>query len=306
MGRSESDSEAWTSPAEQRLRWEQTSASDAGAILVDLQGGFRMPQLSAADVLAASDFLGSLGREGRHAEAIPPAYRPRTRAEGYAIQALCEGWSARPLWGWKIAATSIAGQKHINVEGPLAGRLLAEGVVPEGVPVALAANRMRVAEVEFVFRMRRTLTPRSTPYTSDEVMAAIAALHLGVEIPDSRYRDFVTAGAPQLIADRACAHLFVLGREVTAAWREQDLSVCAVQGRTSAGLAHDGGGANVLGDPRIALTWLANELSAHGVTLGEGQLVTTGACVAPLPIGPGDVVTADYGPFGTMQVRFEA
>ena len=264
-----------------------------------------MSQLTAADVLAASDFLGSLRRERRDAEGIPPAYRPRTRAEGYAIQALCEGWSARPLWGWKIAATSIAGQKHINVDGPLAGRLLAEGVVPEGVP-ALAANRMRVAEVEFVFRMRRPLTPRSTPYASDEVMASIAALHLGVEIPDSRYLDFVTAGAPQLIADRACAHLFVLGREVTAAWRDRDLCACAVQGRTSAGVTHDGGGANVLGDPRIALIWLANEPSAHGVTLGEGLLVTTGACVAPLPIGPGDVVTADYGPSGTMQVRFEA
>ena len=61
--------------------------------------------------------------------------------------------------------------------------------------MALAANRLRVAEVEFVFRMRRPLTPRSTPYTSDEVMASIAALHLGVEIPDSRYLDFVSASA---------------------------------------------------------------------------------------------------------------
>ena len=265
-----------------------------------------MSPLNAEDICAASDFLGSLRREGRHAEAIPRTYRPRTRAEGYAIQALCEGWSARPLWGWKIAATSIAGQQHINVDGPLAGRLIAEGVIPEGAPVALATNRMRVAEVEFVFRMARALTPRSTSYTSDEVMAAVAALHLGVEIPDSRYLDFVTAGAPQLIADRACAHLFVLGREVGAAWRERDLSSCAVQGRTSAGLTHDGGGANVLGDPRIALTWLANELGAHGVTLGKGQFVTTGACVAPLSIGPGDIVAADYGPFGTLQVRFEA
>lgn len=265
-----------------------------------------MSPLKAEDISAASDFLGSLSRSGRHGEAIPPAYRPQTREDGYAIQAQCEKWSAKPLWGWKIAATSIAGQKHINVDGPLAGRLIAEGVAPEGAPVALATNRMQVAEIEFVFRMGRALPPRSTPYTCDEVMASVAALHLGVEIPDSRYLDFVSAGAAQLIADRACAHLFVLGGEVAAAWRERDLSACAVQGRTSAGVTHDGGGANVLGDPRIALTWLANELGAHGVTLGEGQFVTTGACVAPLPISPGDVVTGDYGPFGSLQVRFEA
>jgi 2-keto-4-pentenoate hydratase len=265
-----------------------------------------MSPLTAADIRAASDFLLSLRREERHVEAIPQAYRPRTRREGYAIQALCEGWSAKPLWGWKIAATSTAGQRHINAEGPLGGRLIAEGVIPEGAPVALGANRMRVAEIEFVFRMRRALTPRSMPYTRDEVMAAVAALHLGVEIPDSRYLDFANAGAPQLIADRACAHLFVLGREVEAVWRERDLAAFSVRGSTSAGVTHDGGGANVLGDPRAALTWIANELSAHGVMLGEGQYVTTGACVAPLPIGPGDVVTGDYGPFGILQVRFEA
>jgi 2-keto-4-pentenoate hydratase len=265
-----------------------------------------MSELAASDIRAASEFLRLLRREGRHADAIPAAYRPRTRTEGYAIQALSEDWSPKRRWGWKIAATSVAGQKHINVDGPLAGRLLAEAVVPEGAPVALGANRMRVAEVEFVFRMGRALTPRSSPYAGDEVRASVAALHLGVEIPDSRYLDFVNAGAPQLIADCACAHLFVLGREVAAGWREYDLSACAVQGRTSAGVVHDGGGANVLGDPRLAMTWLVNELCANGLTLEEGQFVTTGTCITPLPIGPGDVVVADYGPFGTMQVRFEA
>ena len=188
-------------------------------------------------------------------------YRPRTRAEGYAIQALCEGWSARPLWGWKIAATSIAGQQHINVDGPLAGRLIAEGVIPEGAPVALATNRMRVAEVEFVFRMARALTPRSTSYTSDEVMAAVAALHLGVEIPTRAISISSPRGAAAHRRPRLCASLRPRSRG-RAAWRERDLSSCAVQGRTSAGLTHDGGGANVLGDPRIALTWLANELGA--------------------------------------------
>ena len=46
-------------------------------------------------------------------------------------------------------------------------------------------------------------------------MAAVAALHLGIEIPNSRYLDFTAVGAPQLIADNACADQFVLGPEVT-------------------------------------------------------------------------------------------
>lgn len=57
---------------------------------------------------------------------------------------------------------------------------------------------------------------------------------------------------------------------------------------------------------RITLAWLANELGRHGVTLGEGQIVTTGTCVHPVPVAPGDAVTGDYGDFGTLQVRFTA
>jgi 2-keto-4-pentenoate hydratase len=60
----------------------------------------------------------------------------------------------------------------------------------------------------------------------------------------------------------------------------------------------------VLGDPRIALTWLANELSRHGETLAAGQVVTTGTCLIPLEVAPGDEVTVDYGALGQMGLRF--
>ena len=257
-------------------------------------------------VQAASDFLLTLLRDGRHAATIPANLRPHTRAEGYAIQALIEKHSQHPLRGWKIAATSLAGQQHINVDGPLAGRLLAERVVPEGVPISLGPNRMRVAEIEFVFRMGRDLPPRPGAYGQSEVLEAVAALHLGVEIPDSRFTDFVTAGAAQLIADNACADRFVLGAEVPEIWRDRNLADHEVQGRNTRGFVHDGCGGNVLGDPRIALTWLANELSRHGITLGRDQIVTTGTCVTPLPVEPGDCVTGDYGDFGRIEVRFES
>lgn len=255
---------------------------------------------------AASDLLTKLWRDGRHVEALPAELRPQSRADGYRVQACLEAHSARPIRGWKIAATSLAGQRHINVDGPLAGRLLAENVVPEGEPVDLRANRMLVAEIEFVFRMGRTLPPRAEPYGQDEVMAAVAAAHVGIEVPDSRYTDFTLAGAAQLIADDACADRFVLGRAMPESWRERDLAAHAVQGRSSRGLVHDGQGANVLGDPRIALTWLANELSRHGVPLAADQIVTTGTCVTPIPVAPGDVVTGDYGDLGTIEVRFVA
>ena len=157
----------------------------------------------------AESLLFDAWREGDVVDALPPDCRPRTRAEGYAIQALTEARSAAPLYGWKIAATSLAGQKHIGVDGPLAGRILAERVHPDGGTVPWGANRMAVAEVEFAFRFASDLAPRQTPRATAEVLDAVASLHPAIEIPDSRFADFVSAGAPQLIADNACARHFV-------------------------------------------------------------------------------------------------
>jgi 2-keto-4-pentenoate hydratase len=132
------------------------------------------------------------------------------------VQALLEARSGQPLAGWKVAATSVAGQQHIHVSGPIAGRLLAERVHTSGAVLPLAGS---------------------------------------------------------------------------------------VQGRQR-NYTRKGGGAAVLGDPRTALTWLANELRGLGITLAQGQIVTTGTCMQPLQLQAGDTVETDFGVLGRMQVYF--
>ncbi len=239
--------------------------------------------LDENQIAAASRTLHDHWRAGTKLAGIRQELRPSDRAEAYAIQKRIENYSNGKLFGWKIAATSEAGQKHINVEGPMAGRILFETVIPDGGTASMAGNEMRVAEPEFAFRMAADLPPRSTPYSVPEVLDAVGTLHPAIEIPDSRFADFVSAGAAQIIADNACAHLFVLGAPATSNWRALDL----VEERpviTLRGNQFIGHGKNVLGDPRIALTWLANELRQLGVTLRAGEVVTTGTCHPPLPI----------------------
>jgi 2-keto-4-pentenoate hydratase len=199
--------------------------------------------------------------------ALPRDVRPATRQEGYAVQQRLERRSASALFGWKIAATSKAGQAHIAVDGPLAGRLLRERVRDSGGEVPFGTNHMKVAEAEFAFRMGRTLSPRAAPYAVDDVLAAVETLHPAIEIPDSRFDDFTIVGAPQLIADNACAHYFVLGPATSAPWRDLDLVEHTVTGSIAGGESREGRGANVLGDPRVALAWLVNELSGLGIPL---------------------------------------
>jgi 2-keto-4-pentenoate hydratase len=256
------------------------------------------------DIHSAAHALWRKWEESLRFRELPSECRPANRTEGYAIQARLAELSGQDLAGWKIAATSKAGQEHIQVDGPLAGRLLGQRVLPSGASLSLTGNLMRVAEGEFAFRMGADLPSREEPYGMAEVLEAVESLHPAIEVPDSRYDDFTIVGAPQLIADNACACWFVLGGATDVNWREVDLVQHRVEAYRNGRLTASGCGANVLGDPRIALTWIANELSQFGDGLVQGQIVTTGTCITPVPVAPGDHVRVDLGLFGCVDVRF--
>ena len=254
----------------------------------------------------ASDKIWQAWQNGEVIDALPSDCKPTTRESGYAIQARLEGLSGSPLFGWKIAATSAAGQQHIGVDGPIAGRLLAERIFSDGSVLNFGANRMAVAEPEFAFRIGETIAPRAKTYTTDEVLSMVSDLHLAIELPDSRFADFVSVGAANLIADNACAHEFVLGPKVPANWRDVDLSQHKMKAEVVGKFQHDGIGSNVLGDPREALTWLINEVRGLGLTIAAGQVITTGTCAVPLPVAAGDQIKMDFGTLGQVSMSFDS
>ena len=111
----------------------------------------------------AARLLWRCRQAGTVIDALPAELRPNDAAAGHAIQAQLPKVAGMPVVGWKIAATSAAGQAHIGVGGPLAGRILDCFVEPLGATLSLAGNRMRVVEPEFAFRLATPLPPRSTP-----------------------------------------------------------------------------------------------------------------------------------------------
>lgn len=251
----------------------------------------------------AAQLLWSHWQHTTRISTLPADCRPHTRKDGYAIQAELAACSGHGIMGWKIAATTESGQRHINVNGPIAGRLLRGKVLGSGADISLGDNHMRVAEAELVFRMAHDLPPRPAPYGQDEVMAAVGAILPGIEVPDSRFEDFCSVGDAQLIAENACAAWFVLGRELALDWRALDLASYPVRLYRNGVLAGEGTGAMVLGDPKIALAWIANELAALGIGLRAGDIVTTGTVVTPVKVAPGDFIHGDFGVLGALDAR---
>ena len=258
--------------------------------------------MTTASEQAADLLLANWAATTRIAE-LPASVRPKTRADGYDVAAAVAERSGSAVAGWKIAATSEAGQKHINVDGPIIGRILERRLLPVSAAVTLGDNIMKVAEAEFAFRFGKDLPPRAEPYTLQEAMAAVATLHLSIEVPDSRYQDFTKVGAAQLIVDTACASWLVLGPAVDVPWQHIDLSAHVVTGLRNGAKVAEGTGKAVLGDPRKALAWFVNEASTYCGGVRSGQFVTTGTCIVPMAIAPGDEVAVDYGSLGRHSCR---
>jgi len=256
------------------------------------------------NTLAASEFLYRLWTQGGHVDEIPSSLRPDNVSDAYEIQALLENSSGAAVFGWKLAATSKAGQEHINVDGPLIGRIPADRALPDGsIYTALDNNVMRVAELEFAFRFGTDIKPRARAWTVTEALETVESLHPAIELPDSRYRRYETVGAAQLIADNACAHYFVLGPAAPSGWRTTDLAEHQPWGIVDGQRFRQGHGRNVLGDPRVALVWFLNEAARYSIEVRAGEVVTTGTCLIPIPISHGSVVSGDFGDLGTVSVR---
>ena len=259
--------------------------------------------MKQSNIRKAANHLWKLWREHEATDTLPEPLKPITRAEGYAIQACLEELSEEPIFGWKIAATSRAGQSHIGVSRPMAGRLLKKRVHSDGDVISIDNSLMNVAEAEFAFRIASDLPPKGDPYSVEEVLRSVSHLHPSIEIPDSRFQNFASAGEAQLIADNACAHEFVLGPPSDEIWRTLDLKTHPVELKTTKPATESGKGGNVLGDPRIALTWLVNELCQFGMYVKQNQVITTGTTTQPITIEKGMDISAKFGVLGSVSAR---
>jgi 2-keto-4-pentenoate hydratase len=239
--------------------------------------------------------------------ALPGDCRPRDTEDGRTIQ---EAWVASAGWeiaGYKIGCTSEHAQEMLGTDSPFPGRVFRPFVFDSPATVTAGPGGMIavMVEGEFAFRLAGDLPARGTPYDRAEVEAAVAAVMPAIELVDTRFTDFVGVGVASLVADCGANGGLVLGAPVED-WRGIDLAANPVSMTVAGELRASGVGADALGHPLNALTWLANDLSRRGFGLEAGQVVTTGTCTQVFPVPPGETAVADHGPLGRVEVTLAA
>jgi len=258
-----------------------------------------MPPEAAAR--AATVLVDAWGR--RDLERLPADCAPGDTDAAYAVQDALAGRLGLTHAGWKIGCTSAAAQEMLGVDHPFAGRLFAETVYDSPAALAAADFAHRGLEAEFAFLLAADLPAVNGPYDAASVAPAVAALVPAIEIVDPRFADARAAGGLALIADNGAHGALVRGAAI-ADWQGLDLVGAAVALSIDGAEVGRGTGAEPLGHPLNALAWLANERLRRGDALRAGQLVTTGTCTGLVPAGPTSRAVADYGPLGTVELRF--
>lgn len=212
-------------------------------------------------------------------------------ADAYAVQrvnvdrAIAAG--ARRA-GYKIGLTSEAVRRQLGAAEPDFGVLFAKGQVAESIDVSSFLQPRIEAEIALVLSddLPADLDPNDAP-------RFIAYASAAAEIVDSVFEGwrFDFTGA---VADNGCAAAFAIA-DIRVQIDSFD-RVGAMMTMTRDGVpVSSGTGAATMGDPLVALAWLARAGSNHAEAPKAGDVILTGA------LGP----MTDLIPAATYNIKIE-
>lgn len=207
----------------------------------------------------------------------------------------------RQVIGKKVGLTSLAMQKMLGVDEPDYGHLLDDMRVSDGEKVSIKDMLSPKIESEIGFILSRDLTGPNVTYL--DVLMATKYVVPTLEIIDSRIADWKIK-LIDTVADNGSSAKVVVGNKLSAI-DGLDLRSLGMVLYNNDELVATGSGAAALGHPAEAVAWLANKLHAYGITLKVGELILPGALSGAMSVKPGDRVSAQFGPLGSVSVTLE-
>jgi len=200
--------------------------------------------------------------------------------------------------GRKIGLTSVAVQQQLGVDQPDFGVLYDDMVLTDGQAIPAGTFLQPKVEAEVAFVLGEDLAEGELDMA--QVRGAVAEVRAALEVCDSRIAGWdISFG--DTVADNASAGGYVLGatsltldevepREVT-----MTMQVTGQPDSTGTGEA-------CLGDPLLALQWLAVTSRDLGMPLRAGQVVLSGALGPMRPLEAGATATTTISSLGSVEI----
>jgi 2-keto-4-pentenoate hydratase len=247
-------------------------------------------------LIEAADTLLNARRTTTPVGDLPAELRPASLEEAYAVQDLIAEAHGE-IGGWKIGAPTPEAT-------PIFAPMPKLWIAASDSTLAGSIWRYRGLEAEIAFLIGEDLPPRATPYTMEEIVAAIESCHPAIEVIESGLTDpALPAVRMSMLADLQMHGGFVYGPAV-ADWQHMDFT------KESVSLAVDGvvrverTGSNTSGNLMRLLPWLANEGAGRTGGLKRGQWITTGSWTGLVQAAAGADVHVHFATAGAVRLRF--
>ncbi len=259
--------------------------------------------LDKATIAKLAEHLENCELEARDTTKITDDYPDMDWDDAYAIQdeirrrKISRG---HRVVGLKAGLTSFAKMKQMGVDTPVFGFMADYYAVPEGGECQISKLIHPKVEPEIAFVTKAAI--KGPGCHIGTVLAAIDFVMPGIEVIDSRYRDF-KFDLKSVIADNTSATRFVVGgRAIPVA--DVDLRTVGIVLEKNGAPVAFGAGAAVLGHPALAIAMLANHLAARGEEIPAGSLILSGGITEAVAVQAGDSVTLRVQGMGSVGMRF--
>jgi 2-oxo-3-hexenedioate decarboxylase len=243
-------------------------------------------ELAARDVLKITDDHPDMDWEDAYA--IQAELRRRKESRGHRTA------------GLKAGLTSLAKMKQMGVETPVFGFVSDYMARPDGGEIRMSELIHPKVEAEICVVTKAPL--RGPGCHVGAVLAATDFIVPGVEVIDSRYRDF-KFDLKSVVADNTSASRFVVGGRMRDA-AELDLRTLGVVLEKNGQIVAMAAGAAVVGHPLAAVAMLANHLGERGEEIPAGSFIMTGGVTEAIAVQAGDSILARFQDLGTVSMRF--
>jgi 2-oxo-3-hexenedioate decarboxylase len=260
-------------------------------------------KLDPKTIASLAEHLETCQLQARDTPKITDEYPQMDWDDAYAIQdAILVRKLSRGLRlaGLKAGLTSHAKMKQMGVATPVFGFMTDDYALPDGAECKVSELIHPKVEPEIAFVTKRAL--KGPGCHIGAVLAATDFVIPGIEVIDSRYRDF-KFDLKSVVADNTSASRFVIGGQALPA-DEVDLRTLGIVLEKNGQAVAFGAGAAVLGHPAAAIAMLANHLGARDQEIPAGTLVLSGGITEAVAVQAGDAVTLRVQGMGSVGLRF--
>jgi len=265
--------------------------------------------MSPEEIQNSANALFKAEKSRQQIDLISLANPQMTMDDAYAVQSafvdnkLSNGGKIR---GWKIGLTSKAMQSALGIDIPDSGILFEDMFFESGSHIPQDRFIQPRIEAEIAFVMKAPLSGPNT--TREQVLAATDYVCPSLEILDTRIlrQDPKTGTKRKIfdtIADNAANAGIVLGAQKHKIDTFDLRWVGAIVTKNDE-VEETGLGAGVLNDPVMGIAWLANRLAQYNQSISAGDVVLSGSFIRPVETQNGDLIHADFGPFGHVSCTF--